>query len=293
MRITHRAIADSNVRNMNANLAAVAKLQEQISSGKQLTRPSDSPSGTSTAMRTRGDLTANEQYTANINTTTTVLNGADSALDAMGKLLLRVQELTTQGANTGVNSSASFEALATEVEGIGESLLSLANRTVNGRPVFGGATSGDVAFDASGSFVGRADVPVAVRVSATETVRTDLAGPDAFGPDGGNVFDLVKQLAVDLRTNPSALSGRLTEIEGARARMSEARALVGVRTNRLEQVSEVNTDAVLQLRTQLSGVEDVDQAKTYLELQMKQTGYQAALSATAKSMSVSLVDFIS
>lgn len=292
MRITHRAIADRSARGMQANLAALAKLNEQISSGKSITKPSDSPSGTSTAMRSRADLTANERYAANIAAATTTLSAADSALDAMGDLLIRVRDLVSQGANTGANATTANVALATEVQGIRESMLALANRSNGGVLVFGGVTAGTSAYSAAGVFVGRADATQSVRVSDSETVPTSITGPEAFGADGNNVFDLLTTLVSDLQTDPSALSGRLAEIDTAAQRMSTTRATVGVHAARLEQVASINSSQALAITAQLSDAEDIDQAKTYLELSVRQTAYNAALQTTASTIQTSLVDYL-
>ncbi len=292
MRITHRAIADSSARGMQANLAALAKLQEQISSGKAISKPSDSPSGTSTAMRSRAELSTNDRYTANISSATTTLNAGDTALDAMGNLLNRVRDLVTQGANTGVNSAASNAALATEVEGIRESMLAVANRTVSGVPVFGGTTAGTAAYAADGSYVGRTGTTQSVRISDAETVPTSIDGPAAFGPTGSDVFALLSGVAAQLRSDPSGLSSRLGEIDAAAQRMTTTRAQIGVRTSRLEQVASINAAQALSVRAQLSEAEDIDQAKTYLDLTVRQTAYQAALQTTASTIQTSLVDYL-
>ncbi|SDN58276.1 flagellar hook-associated protein 3 FlgL [Klenkia soli] len=292
MRITHRAIAENSARGMQTNLSALAKLNEQISSGKSITKPSDSPTGTSTAMRSRADLTANDQYTANISTATSTLTAADSALGSMGSLLARVRDLVTAAANTGATSTGGNAAIATEIAGIKEGMIAVANRTVGGVPVFGGATSGTAAYDATGAYVGRTGLTQDVRVSPSETVQTSTAGPDAFGADGSNVFDLLSTIVGDLATNPSALSGRLAQIDTAAQRMSDARATVGVRTSRLEQVASINASQALTIKGTLSEAEDIDQAKTYLELTVRQTAYNAALQVTASTIQTSLVDYL-
>lgn len=295
MRITQRTLADNNIRNMGTNLAAVAKLNDQITSGKAITKPSDNPSGTSTAMRTRTDLAANDQYTANITQAGTTLAAADGALATMGDLLRRVRDLTTQAANTGAQSADSLKALSIEVAGLRDGLLSMANRTVDGRPVFGGATSGSKAYDpASGAFTGRAGVPVEVRVSGSETVRTDVDGPTAFGSAGDpDLFELVGRIAGEMT---AAATGDLTtsigDVDAALGRLTAARTEVGVRVNRLDTVKAVNADLALSLGSQLGDVENIDTAKAYLELKLRQNAYDAALTVSSQSIQNSLVDFI-
>jgi flagellar hook-associated protein 3 FlgL len=294
MRITQRTLADNNIRNMGANLAAVAKLNDQISSGKAITRPSDSPSGTATAMRTRTELDANDQYTANISQATTTLAAADGALATISDMVRKVRDLTTQAANTGSQSPDSMKALAIEVAGLRDGLLAMANRTVDGRPVFGGATSGTQAYDpTSGAFTGRSGVPQDVRVSGSETVRTDVDGPSAFGADPGNLFALVSRIAGEMTSSPPGdLTSSIGDVDTALQRLTNARTEVGVRADRLDTVKSVNADVALSLNSQLGDVEGIDTAKTYLELKTRQNTYEAALNVSAQSVQTSLVDFI-
>ena len=56
--------------------------------------------------------------------------------------------------------------------------------------------------------------------------------------------------------------------------------------------SPVNSSQALTLKTQLSATEDIDMPKTIMELQMSQTGYQAALQATAQVIQPTLLDFL-
>ena len=50
MRITQRALAVNSLRGLNGNLAAVTKLQNQLTSGKTISTPSDDPTGTNAAI---------------------------------------------------------------------------------------------------------------------------------------------------------------------------------------------------------------------------------------------------
>ena len=60
----------------------------------------------------------------------------------------------------------------------------------------------------------------------------------------------------------------------------------------MDDAATVNSSQSLSLQAKLSETEDVDLPKTIMELQMQQTGYQAALSITAKSLQPTLVDFL-
>ncbi|HEY0508288.1 MAG TPA: flagellar hook-associated protein FlgL [Blastococcus sp.] len=292
MRITQRAVALTSLQGLNRNLDAVGKLQQQLTSGRLISAPSDSPTGTNRAMQTRGDQAANAQQTRNITDAKSWLEQTDSSLQEMLDTTRRVRDLTVQGLSTGSNTDTSSQALATEVKSLREGLLSLANRTIGGRPLFGGVTPGTKAYDASGTYVGQAGPPVTRRVSDTEVVRVDTTGPEAFGPAGADLFAIVDKIATDLVANPAALATHLSDLDGVFKGMLTAVADVGSRGARVEREGQVNADRALTLSSQLAETESIDLPNTIMRLQMQQVGYEAALSATAKALQPTLLDYL-
>ncbi|PWW21281.1 flagellar hook-associated protein 3 FlgL [Geodermatophilus normandii] len=299
MRITQRAVTQTALQGLNRNLAEVGKLQQQLTSGKLVSRPSDSPAGVNRSMQIRQDQAAATQQARNISDAQGRLNSTDSVLTTVLEQVRRVQTLTLRAANEGAMSPSSRTAIATELDALRESLIGLANTSIDGQPLFGGVTTGTQAYLADGTYVGvggTAAIPAVEqrrRISNNEEVRVDITGPEAFGdPADGDLFALVKTIAGDVERNPDALSGHLDSLDRVMDRLLTATAAVGARSARVETAAQVNTDRQLQLTRQLAAVEDVDLPKTIMQLNMQQTGYQAALSATAKVIQPSLVDFL-
>jgi flagellar hook-associated protein 3 FlgL len=292
MRITQRAVALTSLQGLNRNLDAVGKLQQQLTSGRLINAPSDSPTGTNRAMQARADQAATAQQSRNIGDAKSWLEQTDSTLQEMLDTARRVRDLTVQGASTGSNDSTSAQAIATEVKSLREGLLSLANRTIGGRPLFGGVTPGPQAYDASGAFVGMAGPPVTRRVSDTEVIRVDTTGPEAFGPAGSDIFAIVDKIATDVVANPGALSTHLSDLDGVMKGMLTAVADVGARAARVEREEQVNSDRALTLSSRLAETENIDLPNTIMRLQMQQVGYEAALSATAKALQPTLLDYL-
>jgi flagellar hook-associated protein 3 FlgL len=301
MRITQRAIALTSLQGLHRNLAQVGNLQEQLSSGRQINRPSDSPTGTNRAMETRHEQAAVAQQARNIGDAKTWLEGTSDTLQTMLEQTRRVRDLTLQGMNTGASMPASQQALATEVTSLRESLLQLANAQVQGRPMFGGTTGGGRAYTDAGGYVGDAAGTVTRRISDVEALRVDIRGPEAFGPadpadpTSRDLFAIVGDIAGRLATDPTdatALSGDLDDLDVVVEGMLAALADVGARTARLESAEHVNADRSLTLASRLAEVENIDLPKTIMQLQMQQVGYEAALSATAKALQPTLLDFL-
>jgi flagellar hook-associated protein 3 FlgL len=293
MRITQRAVALTSLQGLNRNLDAVGKLQQQLTSGRLINAPSDSPTGTNRAMQTRAEQAATAQQARNITDAKSWLEQTDSTLQEMSDTARRVRDLTVQASSTGSNSTSSMQALATEVTSLRQGLLSLANGTVQGRPLFGGVTSGAKAYDSTtGAWLGQAGSPVTRRVSDTETIRVDLTGPEAFGPPGSDLFAIVDRIATNMVTDPTQLATDLADLDVAMKNMSGALADVGSRAARIERVEQVNADRQLTLSSQLAETENIDLPNTIMRLQMQQVGYEAALQATAKALQPTLLDFL-
>ncbi|MGR6967612.1 flagellar hook-associated protein FlgL [Geodermatophilus sp. URMC 61] len=300
MRITHRAVTQTALLGLNTNLSSVAKLQRQLTSGKLISTPSDSPTGANTAMQVRQDQRAALQYARNITDGQGWLDETDSKLQSIVEHVHKVRALTVQGMNTGAMSAASREAIGVEVAQLREAMLGLANAGINGRPLFGGPTTGSAAYDAAtGGYTGVGgadDVPVQKimrRVSDSEEIRIDITGPEAFGTPGDtDLFAVVDRIARNVVGDPDELSADLTALDGALDRLLDVTAAVGARAARMDASAQLNADLQLTLTGQLEAVEDIDLAKTIMDLSQAEVGYKAALQATAKVIQPTLVDFL-
>jgi flagellin-like hook-associated protein FlgL len=295
MRITQRAVALTSMQGLNRNLDAVGKLQQQLTSGRLINAPSDSPTGTNKAMQTRGEQATVAQQSRNISDATSWLEQGDSTLREMLDTTRKIRDLTVQGLNVGAGSPTSRQALATEVTSLREGLISLANTAVQGRPLFGGITKDGKAYDDTGAYVGSPTGGVVRRLSASETVRVDVSGPDTFGVDGSNLFDVVKGIADQLVADPvdaAALETGLSDLDAVMKKMTTAVADVGARASRVERAGELNFDLSLTLRSQLAETENIDLPNTIMMLNMQKVGYEAALAATAKAISPTLLDYL-
>ncbi len=74
--------------------------------------------------------------------------------------------------------------------------------------------------------------------------------------------------------------------------VSDALGEIGARYNRVETMKNRANHQIVTLRSSLSEVEDIDLPATIMDLQLQETAYKAALSATARVIQPSLVDFL-
>jgi flagellar hook-associated protein 3 FlgL len=291
-RVTQRSLSQTALAGLQGSLTKLGDIQQQMTTGKLINRPSDSPTGTIQAMQFRADIRAQEQYSRNAQDGLGWLGIVDGVLGDMNTQVQRARDLTLQGLSSGTASTPQGRAaLATEIDSIRQSLLGAANTTYLGRPVFGGTTTGPVAYDTGANYVGDSG-SVTRTVAPGVSVQVDASGPGTFGTGTGQLFTVLALVSNDLRTNPGALSADLATLDTASATLQTQRADVGARYNRITQMKQNADNRILDLKTQLSDIEDIDLPKTITELQLQQTAYQAALQATAKVLQPSLMDFL-
>ncbi len=304
-RVTEGSIHTRVLANLQRNIAKGAQIQEQLSSGKQLNRPSDSPAGTVSALQLRGETRTSQQYIRNADDGLGWLSTVEDTLSSASTMINRARDLTVQGLNTSTNGALANEAMAKEIDQIRSGLISQANTRYLDRPVFGGNTVGPAAYSAAGVWAGNSYVPdppeMAAITSVSRTVgsgvkvRVDMTGPEAFGDNTTNtgLFKALENISASLRAGDSAaLATNLKDLDTAGNRLKSAISEIGSRYNRVTQMKDSAQDRLLSVASQLSDIEDIDLPKTIMDMQLQQTSYQAALAATAKVIQPSLIDFL-
>lgn len=292
-RITQRTVTNTMLSGLQSNMAKMQRLQEQLSSGKEVSRPSDSPVKTVEAMQFRSGIRRTEQYARNADDGLALLGATDAALTDSLNMTRRVRELTLQGMNDTMNPQAR-EAIATEIDTLREGLLGMANTRYLDRPVFGGNTSSANAYAPDGSFLGD-DGKVLRTVAADTQVAVNVTGDDVFGKRGSGtqVFEVLEKISAALRSGDRAgMDAGLGDLDTAVDRVITTLGKVGARFNRVETLRNAADAQIVSLTTSLSEAEDIDLPKTIVDLQMQEVAYKAALGATARAVQPSLLDFL-
>ncbi|MFL0246794.1 flagellar hook-associated protein FlgL [Candidatus Clostridium stratigraminis] len=140
MRVTNKMLSNSFLADMNTNLQNMQKLQKQMTSGKEINKPSDDPAKVARAMQLTTDISANEQYNKNINNTTNWLDTTDTALNQAGNVLQKVRELLVSAGNAAYGSSER-QSIKDEINQRIDELTQILNTNYDGKYVFGGTST--------------------------------------------------------------------------------------------------------------------------------------------------------
>lgn len=289
-RVTQTTMTQTAMRQLQSNLSELARLQEQATSQKAFANPSDDPAAAAATLALHAEQRRTEQYARNIDDGLAWVTAADTAITSSTSLLSRVRDLTAQGANDGALDAAAKEALAVELEGIRDELLSQANTRLLGRSVFAG-TSDTAAFAADYSYSGVAGSEVTRRVSDAAAVRVDTDGAAVFGTGDDSVFALVDRIVADLRTGTN-VGPRLAEIDDRRTAMLGVQGAVGTRQAQIERAKEAAVQNSVSLESRRAAVEDVDSVEVLIRLQAQELVYRSALAVNARVLQPTLMDFL-
>lgn len=277
---------------MGQNLARFEKINNQVSTGKLLHRPSDDPNGVSKAMNLKSALAANTQFERNTSEAKLLMDETDQHIGSMTDVMHRVRELAVQG-NNGSLSEYDRTAISAEVEELTEQMRQLANAKVNGKSLFNGQNTGEIPFPEKGSYAFDSTGVTARTVNIGEdiNIQSSVLPDDLFGAaaDDKNLFKTLQSISANLKAGNSSDLG---DIDAGMERLLTAAAGNGARQNRVEAVENRLLDTNLQLKTMLSKVEDIDYAEAIIKLTSEESVYQASLAASSKIIQPSLMDFL-
>jgi flagellar hook-associated protein 3 FlgL len=302
-RVTQRLLVDRVLTNLGSQNRAILRLQEQLSTGQRVNRPSDAPLDARRAISARAEINKYEQYLTNISTAGPQLTETETTVQTVIDRVQRARELALQGAS-GTNAQTQRDQIAIEVNQLLEGILVDGNHQTNGRYIFGGTRTLAPPFEATRAangeitavtYVGN-DTRFELEIQDGVRVPVNQSGSDVFGTTGLPGVDAF-QMLIDLRDNLRAndqtgMQARLTELDLADDQLGLALAGVGSVQNRMNGVEAELRTQITQQQQVLSDAIDADIAEVIINLNAQNNAFQAALSAGANVIQPSLLDFI-
>ena len=183
MRLSTNWMFQQSLGTMLNQQSALAKAQNQVSTGRRINVASDDPAGAGRMVSLNHILAANTQYTANIDAANTRLDTTQSTLNSVNDLYNSARDLTLQALN-GSLSDSDRQAIAVQLGQMRDQLLQMANTTdATGQALFAGTSNTATPFvknaDGSVSYAGNQSQPHAA-IGSGLTVPTGESGSGLF-----------------------------------------------------------------------------------------------------------------
>ena len=291
MRITNQVLYNRAVKDTRDLMSEIGKLQESISSGRRVHRPSDDPAATGGIMRTSSSLRALEQYRENVNQAQSRLSLEDRVLDQINNALTRAKELAvSQGGDTA--SAASREAAREEVDELREFIVGLGNTEFIGSYLFGGDYADSRPFPPSGIDPARPPAgDFEVEAAPGTYLMANHSGQEILVDTG--VLDSLEALSLGLEHDSSAeIQSALGELDASMEGIRVLTADLGGRMNRVDRALESMDSLELELQSQRSSLEDTDMEEAITKLVNRQVTYQSAMLSNSRILSLTLTDYL-
>lgn len=300
MRITQNMLSSQFMRNINLSLTNMQKLQQQLASGKLVSKPSDDPVVAVRSIQYNSQLKEFEQYQRNLGTAVKWMDTTDTVLQEAHNIFKTIREKLTQGAN-GPLDAQSREAIAREMEQLKEQLGSLANTSIAGRYIFSG-TETDMEPFKNGDFTNSNDEKISIELGKRIFIDINVNGKDIFDykvaddgtpdPAGNNVFQLLDQVITALNTPGVDASPYLDRLQVQEGNFLKVHSALGASKNRVDMIKNRMEDMVLTTEEQLSREEDADLAQVITNINMQENVHRLALGTGARVMQPTLMDFL-
>lgn len=305
MRVTSSLMSQNFLRNLSHTQNKVYKYQEQLSSLKEVNRPSDDPLAVSKILDLKSSIVQNREYKNTMEDAIDWTNVQDSALAQATDSMSRIKQLMQQAAN-GTFNTEDRQAIKNEVESEISSMVDSFNENFGGRYVFAGKNTTEIPFkikkDANGEFSGidysgtsGADGKLSREVARGIEVELNTDGGQFLNQQGidDDIGDFFGKVLTALEEDkPEEISTLLERADKELNNIVGMRAEIGAISNRLKSTKERNESEYLNLNTMLSNKQDVDLAEKFMEYQMENTAYQASLSMGTKILQTNILNYL-
>jgi flagellar hook-associated protein 3 FlgL len=267
----------------------------QLSTGRRINQPSDDPAGEAQLIENNADSAQVDSFQQSLSSINGQFQTADSTLSSVETQLQRAITLGTQAANQGTLSDSDRLAIANELQGIQNQLVSLANTSYQGVFLFSGTVQ-------TQPFVVDASVPSGVRyagntgvnkvtVGAGYQIQVNLPGLQLFSTSGSDVFQSMTDLIQSVQTN-SNIGDSVAEVNKAFTYLSTQRVFYGNAMNQVTGQQNFLSSETVQFSTNENTIAGADISVVASDLVQTENARQAALQAIGRMPPSSLFDFL-
>lgn len=312
MRISTQMMYEQNMRGITDSQSRWLSYGEQMSTGKRVNRPSDDPIAASQAIVLSQSQSQNSQFALARTFATQKVSLEDNVLTQVNTAISSVREKLVYASNGTLNDDDRL-ALATDIQGIRDQLMNLANTTDgNGRFIFAGYKTESAPFDSvTGDYRGGAEA-ITQQVDTARNMAISHTGKQIFEsitsnaeqlPGGGygetNMFKILDSAVAALKTpienDPAAAAVQNQVIANAQIGIQNTEnniltvvADVGTKMNELEKLDTLGDDRALGQTKQMSDLVDVDWNEAISSYTMQQAALQASYKAFSDMQGMSL-----
>ena len=273
MVVQHNLQAANTNRMLGANVKAVSKSTEKLSSGYQVNRAADDAAGLSISEKMRNQIRGINQSVKNAEDGVSLIQTAEGNMSEIHSILQRMGELATKAAND-VNASVDRKAIQDEIGELAQEIDSISTKAAfNGTKLL------------NGSFSNKQLQVGAVAGENMSITISSMSASRLFGAKGSAIAANTSKTTnakLSMFSHASA-SSAMSLITSAIKTVSAARSLLGAKQNRLEYTIDNLENYSENLTSAESQIRDTDMATEMTNYTKNNILQQAAQSMLAQA----------
>lgn len=299
-RITQESMKRTTLSGININMKKMQEIQEKLSSGKQINRPSDDPSGARKVLGLKGEESQVQQYLDNVMATKEQINFTFNTLDGIYEILSQIKSLTIQASNDTLGQPER-QVIAAELNELMESVLQNVNTDNNGRYIFSGTKTSTSPFSATRDSNGRIssvsysgnNEEIKYQIGSNTYIQVNTPGGALFQDNA--IFSTLISMRDELESSTydsSTFLGLRNNLDTATNTILTETTNFGAKANRLELTTNSLNNSLAALKESISYTEDADVASLIMDLKNQENILQSSLETGARIIQPSLLDFL-
>ena len=308
MRVATYSAYQNTINQLQTRQRSLQTTQEQLTSGKRVSKPSDDPVAAATAERALAAMAKADAQKRALQAARSSTQLSESALSDGGELLQQAREALV-GMGNATYTDSERANLADKIKGLRDQLLGVANRTDgSGAYLFGGQGASSPPFVDGATGVTYQGSAGDTLVATESTLSTSIDGQQAWlqapatnaGDPPLSIFKVLDTAINGLSTPgissqdvAAAVKTGIGDLDTFNNHLLAVRARAGEALNRMDQLEQRIADSKLASQTEKSNAEDLDMVQAISDFQNQQTGYDAALKAYSLVQRMSLFNYIS
>lgn len=302
MRITNNTITYNFLTSLNKSLERQNNIQEQLSDGKAIHRPSDNPVKAIRSLRFNTNLTQNEQFTQNLKDAQSWMQTTDGVMSDLSSIMINIKELVVNASN-GTNPEDAVKTIGKSVDNLINQIVTIGNTKIGDRYIFAGQMDKTQPFVRTGDSVtyngDASKISMVIQPGAATPTQdsVNLTGVEVFGAGGTEVLNHLFEIKQHLDSGSTAdqtwlSTTGLDYVDTDHANILQKQTELGTRMSAYDMALNMMEGQNVIITGDVAANEDLDIPKAIIDFKNSENIYKTALSVGARIMPPSLVDFL-
>jgi flagellar hook-associated protein 3 FlgL len=268
------------VSSLDQTEATEQQLTNEISSGVRVNSLSDDPVASGENARLLNEIQQDDSFTTSSSQVSSKLQVADSALGSVVTELTSAISLATS-ANNGTMNASDVKTVATQISGILDEVVSLANTSYEGQYIFAGGATSTAPFTTSNTtspavttYSGDEDVNY-LETPSGQKIQLNVPGDQIFSGSGSNsVFAALNSLVADYSSGTVSTTQAVSDTEALSTALnyvSQQRVTIDNSITQLSSASDAVTSEKTQLTTAQTDLMQADVAQVSSQLSLSES----------------------